>query len=42
MSKILPREDDHFQVIKRINNNAYELDLSSSYIGSIFFLIWVI
>jgi len=26
-SKLLPRGDDPFQVIRKINNNAYELDL---------------
>jgi len=30
-SKLLPRGDGHFQILKRINNNAYELDLPSSY-----------
>ena len=30
-SKLLPRGDGPFQVIRRINNNAYELDLPSSY-----------
>ena len=31
MSKLLPRGDGTFQVIRRINNNAYELDLPPSY-----------
>ena len=30
-SKLLPRGDGPFQVIKRINNNTYELDLPLSY-----------
>ena len=30
-SKLLPRGDGLFQVIRRINNNAYELDLPKSY-----------
>jgi len=30
-SKLLPRGDGPFQVIRRINNNAYELDLPLSY-----------
>jgi len=30
-SKLLPRGDGPFQVIRRINNNAYELDLPPSY-----------
>jgi len=30
-SKLLPRGDGPFQILKRINNNAYELDLPSSY-----------
>jgi len=29
--KLLPRGDGPFQVIRRINNNAYELDLPPSY-----------
>ena len=30
-SKLLPRGDGHFQVIKRINNNAYQLNLPGEY-----------
>jgi len=30
-SKLLPRGDGPFQVIRRINNNVYELDLTPSY-----------
>jgi len=30
-SKLLPRGDGPFQVIRRINDNAYELDLPPSY-----------
>ena len=30
-SKLLPRGDGPFQVTRRINNNAYELDLPPSY-----------
>jgi len=30
-SKLLPRGDGPFQVIRRINNNAYELDLPPNY-----------
>jgi len=33
-SKLLPRGDDPFQIIKRINDNAYELDLPDTYLGS--------
>jgi len=33
-SKLLPRGDGPFQVNKRINDNAYELDLPDSYLGS--------
>jgi len=29
--KLLPRGDGPFQVIRRINNNAYKLDLPPSY-----------
>ena len=30
----MPRGDGPFQVIKRINDNAYELDMPSTYLGS--------
>jgi len=30
----MPRGDDPFQVIKKINDNAYELDLLDTYLGS--------
>ena len=30
-SKIMPRIDDPFMVIKRINDNAYKLDLQGKY-----------
>ena len=33
-SKLMPRDDGSFQVIKRINYNAYELDLPDTYLGS--------
>jgi len=33
-SKLLPRGDGPFQIIKRINDNAYELDLPDTYLGS--------
>ena len=33
-SKLMPQGDDHFQVLKRINDNAYELDLHNTYLGS--------
>jgi len=33
-SKLMPRGDGSFQVIKRINDNAYELDLPNTYLGS--------
>jgi len=29
--KFLPRGDGPFQILRKINNNAYELDLHSSY-----------
>jgi len=32
--KLMPRGDGSFQVIKRINDNAYELDLPDTYLGS--------
>jgi len=33
-SKHMPRGDSPFQVIKRINDNAYELDMPDTYLGS--------
>jgi len=33
-TKLLPRGDGPFQVIKRINDNSYELDMSDTYLGS--------
>jgi len=30
-SKLSPRGDGHFQVLKKINNNAYKLDLPAEY-----------
>ena len=33
-SKLMPRGNGPFQVIKRINDNAYELDMSYTYLGS--------
>ena len=30
-SKLSPRGDGHFQVLKRINNNAYQLDMPEEY-----------
>jgi len=30
-SKLLPRGDGHFQVLERINDNAYKLDLPGEY-----------
>ena len=33
-SKLLPRGDGHFQVLERINDNAYMLDLCGKYIVS--------
>jgi len=36
-SKLLPLGDGLFQIIKRINDNAYELDLPNAYLGSHFF-----
>ena len=30
-SKLLPRGDGHFQVLKRINDNAYKLDFPGEY-----------
>ena len=33
-SKLMPRGDDPFQVIKKINDNAYELDKPDTYLGS--------
>ena len=36
-SKLLPRGDGPFQVLERINDNAYKLDLPSEYNVSITF-----
>jgi len=33
-SKFLPCGDGPFQIIKRINDNSYELDLPNTYLGS--------
>jgi len=33
-SKLMPRGDGPFQVIKRINDNAYEFDMPNTYLGS--------
>jgi len=33
-SKLMPRGDGHFQVIKRINDNAYEFDMPDIFLGS--------
>jgi len=33
-SKFLPRGDGLFQIIKRINDNAYVLDLCNTYLGT--------
>jgi len=33
-SKLMPYDDCPFQVIKRINDNAYELDMPDTYLGS--------
>ena len=30
-NKLLPRGDGHFQVVERINDNAYKLDLPGDY-----------
>ena len=30
----MPRGDGPFQVLKRINDNAYELDMPDTYLGS--------
>ena len=32
--KLMPRGDGPFQVIKMINDNAYELDMPDTYLGS--------
>ena len=36
-SKLLPRGDDPFQVLERINDNAYKLDLPGKYDVSVTF-----
>jgi len=33
-SKLMPRRDGHFQVLKRINDNAYELNMLDTFLGS--------
>jgi len=33
-SKLMPRGDGPFQVLKRINDNAYELDMPNTFLGS--------
>jgi len=33
-SKLMPRGDGPFQVLKRINDNAYELDIPDTFLGS--------
>jgi len=33
-SKLMPRGDGPFQVLKRINDNAYELDMPDMFLGS--------
>jgi len=33
-SKLMPRGDGPFQILKRINDNAYELDLPDTFLGS--------
>jgi len=33
-SKLMPRGDGPFQVLKRINDNAYELDIPNTFFGS--------
>ena len=33
-SKLLPRGDGPFQIVKRTNDNAYELNLSNTYSGN--------
>ena len=38
-SKLLPCGDGHFQIIKRINDNASELDLPDTYLGSHSFML---
>ena len=38
-SKFLPRGDGPFQVLKRINNNAYKLDLPGEYTVSATFSV---
>ena len=40
-SKLLPRGDDPFQVLERINDNAYKLDLSGEYnVSTTFFFFF--
>jgi len=38
----MPRGDGPFQVLKRINNNAYELDMPDTFLGSHTFNISVL
>ena len=38
-SKLLPKGDGHFQVLERINDNAYKLDLPSEFNVSVTFIV---
>ena len=40
-SKLSPRGDGHFQVLKKINNNAYQLDLSEEYEYMLPSMLWI-